>query len=91
MLRFVGSGFVKSLKVFQVVCRNWYWSFENAEKNFRKKEKQLARGRALSLQEKYELKRTKKISPKLNIAETVLSDLEEFQEKSEQVLVRRQH
>ena len=43
------------------------------------------------LQEKYELKRTKKISPKLNIAETVLSDLEESQEESEQVLVRRQH
>ena len=33
----------------------------------------------------------KKISLKLNIAETVLLDLEEFQEKSEQVLVRRQH
>ena len=58
MLGFVGSGFVKSLKVFQVICRNCYRSFENAEKKFRKKKKQLTRGGALT-HEKYELKRTK--------------------------------
>ena len=33
----------------------------------------------------------KKISVKLNIGEIVSLDLEEFQEKSEEVLVRRQH
>ena len=33
-------------------------------------------------------RKLKKISPKLNIAGTVLSDLEEFQEKTEQVLVQ---
>ena len=87
---FVGSGFVKSLKVFKVICRNYYRSFENAENIFIEKKKQLARGRALA-QEKYELRRTKKVSLKQNTAETVLRDLEEFQEKSEQVLVRRQH
>ena len=32
-----------------------------------------------------------KILLKLNIAETVISDLKKFQGKSEQVLVRRQH
>ena len=37
------------------------------------------------------LREPKKISLKLNIAETVLPDLEEYQEKSEQVLVHRQH
>ena len=60
MLDFVGSGFVKSSKDFQVICRNCYRSFEKAEKflNLREKEKQLAKGCALA-QEKYELKRTK--------------------------------
>ena len=28
---FVGSGFFKSIKVFQVICGNYYRSFENAE------------------------------------------------------------
>ena len=59
MLGFVGSGFVKSLKVFQITYRNCYKKFENAQKIFREKQKQLARDRALT-QEKYELKRTKK-------------------------------
>ena len=93
MLGFIGSGFIKSLKDFQVICRNCYRSFENAEKilNLREKKKQLVKGRALS-QEKYELRRTKKnISLKLNITETALPDLEEYQEKSEQVVVHRQH
>ena len=36
MLGFVGPGFVKSLKV---ICRNCYRSVENAEKNFKRKEK----------------------------------------------------
>ena len=60
MLGFVGSGFVKSSKDFQVICRNCYRSFENAEKdlNLREKKKRLVKGRALS-QEKYELRRTK--------------------------------
>ena len=60
MLHFVGSGFVKSSKDFQVICRNCYRSFEKAEKilNLREKEKQLAKGCALA-QEKCELKRTK--------------------------------
>ena len=58
MLDFVRSDFVKSLKVFQVIRRNCERSFENAEKKFKEKKKQLARGRALA-QEKYELKRTK--------------------------------
>ena len=59
MLGFVGSGFVKSSKDFQVICRNFY-SFENAEKilNLREKKKQLAKSRVLA-QEKYELRRTK--------------------------------
>ena len=46
------------------------------------------------VQEKYIRTKTaqmlKKISPQLNIAEVVLPDLEEFQEKPEQVLVCRQ-
>ena len=58
MLGFAGSGIVKSLKVFQVICHNCYRSFENAENIFRERKKQLARGRALA-QEKYDLKRTK--------------------------------
>ena len=60
MLGFVGSGFVKSSKDFQVICRNCYRSFENAEKilNLRQKKKWLAKGRALA-QGKYELRRTK--------------------------------
>lgn len=33
----------------------------------------------------------KKISVKLNIGEIVSLDLEDFQEKNEEVLVRRQH
>ena len=54
-------------------------------------------GRALA-QEKYirtkttqmsEFPELKKTSLKLNIAETILPDLEEFQAKSEQVLTRR--
>ena len=47
-----------------------------------KRKKQLARDGAL-IQEKYELKRTKKRSLKQNTAEIVLPDLEEFQENSE--------
>ena len=58
MLGFVESGFVK---IFQVICRNCYRSFENPEKKFREKKKQLARGHEL-VQEKYELKRTKENS-----------------------------
>ena len=60
MRRFVGSGFVKSSKDFQVICRNWCRSFENAEKflNLTEKKKQLTKVRALA-QEKYELRRTK--------------------------------
>ena len=60
MLGFVGSGFIKSSKDFQVICCNCYRSFENAEKtlNLREKKKQLAKGRPLA-QEKYELKRAK--------------------------------
>ena len=60
MLGFVGSGFVKSSKDFQVICRNCYRSFGNIEKilNLREKKKQLAKGRALA-QEKFELRRTK--------------------------------
>ena len=84
MLGFVRPGFLKPSKNFQVICRNCYRSFENAEKiwNLREKEKYLTKGRALA-QEKY--------SPKLNIAETALPDLEEYQEESEQVLVHTQH
>ena len=60
MLGLVGSGFVKSSKDCQVICRNCYRSFENAEKimNLREQKKQLAKGRALA-QEKYEPRRTK--------------------------------
>ena len=60
MLGFEGSGFVKSSKDFQVICRNCCISFENAEEilNWREKKKQLTKGRALA-QEKYELRRTK--------------------------------
>ena len=60
ILDFVGTGFVKSSKDFQVICRNCYGSFENTEKivNLREKKKQLVKGRALA-QEKYELRRTK--------------------------------
>ena len=60
MLGFVGSGFVKSSKDFQVICRNCYRSFENAENflNLIEKKKQLAKSRALA-KEKYELRRTK--------------------------------
>ena len=54
MLGLVRSGFVKSSKDFQVICRNCYRSFENAEKNLRK----VVKGRALA-KEKYELRRTK--------------------------------
>ena len=49
MLGFVEPGFVKFLKV---ICPNHYRSVENAEKIFREKEKQLARGLGLA-QEKY--------------------------------------
>ena len=38
MLRFVGSGFVKSSIFSQVICGNCYRSVENAEKNFQRKE-----------------------------------------------------
>ena len=60
MVGFVGSGFVNSSKDFQLICRNCYRSFENAEKilNLKEKKKQLAKGRALA-QEKYELRRNK--------------------------------
>ena len=37
------------------------------------------------------LPKLKKTLLKINIAETVFPDLEEFQEKSEQVLVSKQH
>ena len=43
MLGFAGSGFVKSLIFYQVICRNCYRNVENAEKTFREKKKELAR------------------------------------------------
>ena len=60
MLCFVGSGFVKSTKDFQLICRNCYRSFEKAEKklNLREKKTQFAKGRALA-QDKYLLRRNK--------------------------------
>ena len=76
MLGFVGSGFVRSSKDFQVICCNYY--------------RVLKKGRAL-VQENYELRRTKENILKLNIAGMAFPDLEEYQEKSERVLVYRQH
>ena len=58
MLGFVGPSFFKSLKAFQVISRDWNRSFENTEKIFREKKKQLGWSRALA-QEKYELQRAK--------------------------------
>ena len=59
MLGFVGLGFSKSLKVLQVISHNCYRSFENGEKKYQRTEKQLAKDCGL-VQEKYELKRTRK-------------------------------
>ena len=56
-VRFCRSDFIKSLKAFCVIFRNCCTSFQNAEKKFIEKKKQLARDCALA-QEKYELKKT---------------------------------
>ena len=74
MLGFVGSGFDKSSKDFQVICRNCNRSFENAEKNWIREKKAACERPYVG-----------------NIAETILPNLEEYQEKSEQALVHRQH
>ena len=58
MLGFVGPSFFKSLKAFQVISRDWNRSFENTEKIFREKKKQLGWSRTLA-QEKYELQKAK--------------------------------
>ena len=75
-------------------------SFQNAEKRFNEKEKQLSRSRALA-QEKYtKVKTTRmlkfpepplknKISLQPIFAKTVLTELEDFPEKSEKFLVSR--
>ena len=87
-------------KDFQIICRNCYRSFQNAEKLFKEKEKQLARGRALAREKYTKVKTTrmskfpeppfkKKISLQPTFAETVLTELEDFPEKSEQFLVSR--
>ena len=39
MLGFVGPGFVKPSKIFQVICRNYCRSAENEEKIFKEKKK----------------------------------------------------
>ena len=87
-------------KDFQVICRNCDRSFQNAEKRFKEKEKQLSRSRALA-QEKYtKIKTTRmlkfpepplknKISLQPTFAETVLTELKDFPEKSEKFLVSR--
>ena len=43
MLGFVGQGFVKPSKIFQVICRNYSRSAENEEKIFKEKKKQHVR------------------------------------------------
>ena len=93
-----GPGFVKSLTFFQVICRDSFRSVENAGKLSEKRKSSLRETmswHAKKYQEKNYLNvkvpRTKKTWLKLNIAENVLSDSEGSQEKSEQVLERRQH
>ena len=67
MLGFAGSDFVKSSKDFQVICRNCYRSSEKAEKIEFERKEKAACERLCTG----------------NIAETVLLDLEECQEKCE--------
>ena len=64
MLGFVGPGFVKPSKIFQVICRNYCRSAENEEKIFKEKKKQHLRRRGIG---------TKKICQDKNCANVKVS------------------
>ena len=54
MLGFVGQGFVKPSKIFQVICRNYSRSAENEEKIFKEKKKQHVRRHGIGTQKIYQ-------------------------------------